>query len=75
MSREEHRRLPDIIAALDAVDSHTSRGDVSDGLVFVPHASRGRCPHRHSIVASTVTHDLPQLRSAVERLLQHLDGH
>ncbi|GAA4969299.1 HepT-like ribonuclease domain-containing protein [Kineococcus glutinatus] len=109
MSRREQQRLLDIIAALDAIDSHTARGDVSDGLIFdairirlievgeavkhlpadllthEPHLPwreiarlRDHLAHRyfdttHAIVASTVTHDLPQLRRAVEHLLQRLD--
>ena len=108
MSRRELRRLLDIIAALDAIDSHTCRGDVSDGLIFdavrirlieigeavknlppdlLAHEPRlpwreiarmrDHLAHRyfdttHAIVASTVTNDLPQLRRAVERLLQRL---
>jgi uncharacterized protein with HEPN domain len=110
VSRQDARRLLDIVAALDAIDSHISRGDVSDGLVFdavrirlieigeavksLPGDVLAREPalpwreiasmrdhlaHRyfdttHSIVASTISHDLPVLRLAVERLLQHLDS-
>lgn len=95
----------DIMAALDAIDAHVGRGDLSDGLIFdavrvrlieigeavkalprelvnsepgLPWTEIGRMrdqlAHRyfdttHAIVASTVTHDLPLLRQAVERLL------
>ena len=34
MSRFARQRLLDVQAALDAIDSHVARGDVSDGLVF-----------------------------------------
>lgn len=34
MSRTDAPRLDDIAAALDAIASHRSRGDLSDGLVF-----------------------------------------
>ena len=34
MSRYRRQRLLDVQAALDAIDSHVGRGDVSDGLVF-----------------------------------------
>lgn len=105
MSRYARQRLLDVHAALDAINSHVRRGDVSDGLVFdavrvrlieigeavkalppdlldtEPHLPwseiarmRDQLAHRyfdttHALVASTVTHDLPQLREAIERLL------
>ena len=34
MTRHHRQRLLDIQAALDAIDAHVSRGDVSDGLIF-----------------------------------------
>lgn len=34
MSRDARQRLLDVRAALDAIDGHLRRGDVSDGLVF-----------------------------------------
>jgi uncharacterized protein with HEPN domain len=34
VSRYQRQRLLDVQAALDAIDSHVGRGDVSDGLVF-----------------------------------------
>jgi uncharacterized protein with HEPN domain len=34
MSRFARQRLLDVQAALDAIDSHVERGDLSDGLVF-----------------------------------------
>jgi uncharacterized protein with HEPN domain len=34
VSRYRRQRLQDVRAALDAIDSHVARGDVSDGLVF-----------------------------------------
>lgn len=34
MSRHTRQRLLDVLAALDAIDSHTRRGELSDGLVF-----------------------------------------
>ncbi len=34
MTRYRRQRLLDVHAALDAIDSHVGRGDVSDGLVF-----------------------------------------
>lgn len=34
MSRDARQRLLDVRAALDAIDAHLKRGDVSDGLVF-----------------------------------------
>ena len=108
MSRHVRQRLVDVQAALDAIDAHTRRGDLSDGLVFdavrvrlieigeavkaVPDEVRAGEPdllwseiarmrdhlaHRyfdttHAIVAATVTQDLPELRRAVERLLEGL---
>lgn len=108
MSRHARQRLLDVQAALDAIDAHTRRGDLSDGLVFdavrvrlieigeavkaVPDEvltgepglpwseiarMRDHLAHRyfdttHSIVAATVTQDLPELRRAVERLLENL---
>lgn len=105
MSRHQRQRLLDVQAALDAIDAHVGRGDLTDGLVFdavrvrlieigeavkalprellksepgLPWAEiarmRDQLAHRyfdttHAIVASTVTHDLPQLRQAVARLL------
>lgn len=105
MSRRERQRLLDVLASLDAIAQHTTRGDLTDGLVFdavrirlleigeavkalpaelldtepdLPWSEiarmRDHLAHRyfdttHSIVASTVRHDLPLLRAAVERLL------
>lgn len=105
MSRRERQRLIDVQAAIEAIASHTRRGDISDGLVFdavrvrlieigeavkalpanlldhepeLPWSEiarmRDHLAHRyfdttHAIVASTVENDLPQLRRAVERLL------
>ncbi|WP_344688436.1 HepT-like ribonuclease domain-containing protein [Blastococcus jejuensis] len=105
MSRHERQRLLDVQAALDAIDAHVDRGELSDGLVFdavrvrlieigeavkslprelldsepgLPWTEiarmRDQLAHRyfdttHAIVASTVSHDLPQLRRAVARLL------
>ena len=105
MSRYRRQRLLDVQAALDAIDAHLGRGELSDGLVFdavrvrlieigeavkalpddllatepdLPWSEIARMrdylAHRyfdttHAIVASTVTHDLPQLRQAVARLL------
>ena len=34
MSRYRRQRLLDLEAALDAIESHTARGDLSDGLIF-----------------------------------------
>lgn len=34
MSYRDAQRLTDIVAAIDAIRSHTERGDLSDGLVF-----------------------------------------
>ena len=34
MSRYRRQRLLDVQAALDAIDGHLGRGDLSDGLVF-----------------------------------------
>ena len=34
MSRHNHQRLADILAAADAISGHLKRGDLSDGLVF-----------------------------------------
>ncbi|MEZ0492123.1 DUF86 domain-containing protein [Kineococcus sp. TBRC 1896] len=108
MSRHARQRLLDVQAALEAIDAHTRRGDLSDGLVFdavrvrlieigeavkaVPDdvltgepdlpwsqiaRMRDHLAHRcfdttHAIVAATVTQDLPELRRAVERLLEGL---
>ena len=108
MSRQARQRLLDVRAAMDAIDAHTGRGDLSDGLVFdavrvrlieigeavkaVPDEvlasepdlpwseiarMRDHLAHRyfdttHAIVAATVTQDLPELRRAVERLLEDL---
>lgn len=105
MSRHATQRLLDVLAALDAIETHTRRGDLSDGLVFdavrvrlieigeavkalppevlagdpdLPWSEiarmRDHLAHRyfdttHSIVAATITQDLPELRRAVERLL------
>jgi uncharacterized protein with HEPN domain len=105
VSRYRRHRLLDVQAALDAIDAHVTRGDLSDGLVFdavrarlieigeavkalpndlleaepcLPWSEiarmRDHLAHRyfdttHAIVAGTVTHDLPQLRQAIARLL------
>ena len=34
MSRHANQRLLDVLAALDAIEARTRRGDLSDGLVF-----------------------------------------
>ena len=34
MTRYRRQRLLDVAAALDAIDAHVGRGDLSDGLVF-----------------------------------------
>ena len=34
MTRYRRQRLLDVQAALDAIDSHVQRGDLSDGMVF-----------------------------------------
>ena len=34
MSRHTRQRLLDVLAALDAIDDHIRRGELSDGLVF-----------------------------------------
>ncbi|HCB05474.1 MAG TPA: DUF86 domain-containing protein [Nocardioides sp.] len=34
MSYRDEQRLSDIIAAIEAIGSHVSRGDLSDGLIF-----------------------------------------
>lgn len=34
MTRHHRQRLLDVRAALDAIDTHVSRGDLSDGLIF-----------------------------------------
>jgi uncharacterized protein with HEPN domain len=34
VSRYQRQRLLDVQAALDAIDAHIARGDLSDGLVF-----------------------------------------
>jgi uncharacterized protein with HEPN domain len=106
VTRHHRQRLLDVQAALDAIDAHVNRGDLSDGLIFdavrvrlieigeavkalpsellnsepdLPWAEIGRMrdqlAHRyfdttHAIVASTVIHDLPVLRQAIERLLE-----
>jgi uncharacterized protein with HEPN domain len=106
VSRYRRQRLMDVHAALDAIDAHIARGDLSDGLVFdavrvrlieigeavkalpgdlletepdLPWSEiarmRDHLAHRyfdttHAIVAGTVTHDLPQLRHAIARLLE-----
>jgi uncharacterized protein with HEPN domain len=105
VSRYRRQRLLDVQAALDAIDAHLRRGDLTDGLVFdavrvrlievgeavkalpndllateadLPWSEiarmRDHLAHRyfdttHAIVAGTVSHDLPQLRQAVARLL------
>lgn len=110
MTRHADQRLLDVLAALDAIDAHTCRGDLSDGLVFdavrvrlieigeavkaVPDEvlatepdlpwsqiarMRDHLAHRcfdttHSIVAATVSQDLPELRRAVEHLLEPDEG-
>ena len=109
MSRRYRQRLLDVQVALDAIDAHTRRGDLSDGLVFdavrvrlieigeavkaVPNEvlagepdlpwseiarMRDHLAHHyfdttHSIVAATVAQDLPELRGAIQRLLQTSD--
>ncbi len=105
MNHREKQRLTDITDAIMAIESHLSRGDLSDGLIFdavrirlleigeavkaIPAATTDREPdipwsqiarmrdnlaHRyfdtnHAIVQVTVTNDLPELRSAVARLM------
>ena len=34
MTRHHRQRLLDVQAALDAIDAHVNRGDLSDGLIF-----------------------------------------
>ena len=34
MSRRDRERLQDILEAIEAIDSHVARGDLSDGLIF-----------------------------------------
>ena len=34
MSRRDRQRLEDILAAIDAIRAHRTRGDLGDGLVF-----------------------------------------
>ena len=34
MSRHDRQRLEDILAAIDSIRAHLTRGDLSDGLVF-----------------------------------------
>lgn len=34
MSRQTRQRLLDVLAALEPIDDHVSRGELSDGLVF-----------------------------------------
>jgi len=34
VSRHDRQRLEDILAAIDAIRAHLTRGDLSDGLVF-----------------------------------------
>jgi uncharacterized protein with HEPN domain len=34
VSRHNHQRLADILAAADAITNHMSRGELTDGLVF-----------------------------------------
>lgn len=34
MSRADEHRLADVVAAIDAIQAHLSRGDLSDGLVY-----------------------------------------
>jgi uncharacterized protein with HEPN domain len=105
VSRHARQRLVDVRAALDAIDAHIRRGDLSDSLVFdavrvrlieigeavkalpeellagepdLPWSEiarlRDHLAHRyfdttHSIVAATVTQDLPELRRAINHLL------
>lgn len=108
MSRFQRQRLRDVQAALDAIEVHVGRGELSDGLIFdavrvrlieigeavkalpndllatepgLPWSEiarmRDQLAHRyfdtnHAIVASTVAHDLPQLRDAITRLLDRV---
>lgn len=108
MSRFQRQRLLDVQAALDAIEVHVGRGELSDGLIFdavrvrlieigeavkalpndllatepgLPWSEiarmRDQLAHRyfdtnHAIVASTVAHDLPQLRDAITRLLDRV---
>ncbi|HZT67033.1 MAG TPA: HepT-like ribonuclease domain-containing protein [Acidimicrobiales bacterium] len=34
MSRHDHQRLEDILAAVEAIRGHLQRGDLTDGLIF-----------------------------------------
>ena len=34
MSRRDHQRLEDIVAAIEAIKGHLTRGSLTDGLVF-----------------------------------------
>ena len=34
MSRRDRERLQDILEAIEAINSHVARGDLSDGLIF-----------------------------------------
>jgi uncharacterized protein with HEPN domain len=105
VSRHTRQRLLDVLAALDAIDDHIRRGELSDGLVFdavrvrlveIGEAVKGlpadvlatepqlpwseiarmrdHLAHRyfdttHAIIAATVRDDLPELRRAIERLV------
>jgi uncharacterized protein with HEPN domain len=101
----DRQRLSDVSAAIKAIRSHLTRGDLRDGLVFdavrirlleigeavktlpadlldtepdIPWREiarmRDHLAHRyfdtsHAILHATVDHDLPELESAIARLL------
>lgn len=77
MSRRDLEHLADIHQAIAANGSHVSRGELLDtepGIAWTDIARmRDRLAHRyfdteHSLVASTVRHDLTRLDEAVTRL-------
>ena len=63
MTYRDHQRLADILAAIDAIRAHLSRGELFDGLIF---------DTSHAVLQGTVDHDLPELEEAVRRLASRL---
>lgn len=110
MTRRDAERLADILAAIEAIEAHLTRGGLGDGLVFdavrlrlieigeavrtispellateseIPWAQvgamRNYITHQYfdttrDIVSATVSQDLPELRQAVQRLIERRSG-
>ena len=76
MSRRDRQRLDDVQAALDAIDDHLTRGQLSDGLVYDAVRVRlieiGEAVKGLSADLLATEPDLPVLAAALARLRSHV---